>query len=124
VIVGGDFNADVNRAKELSRLNEYLKNSFDVVGVPLGRARSTQYFFARDGFRIDQQIDAIYTDARTASDGSIRSARPVDNFNGDGTIQTQGTNYDDRALKNSDHRPVSVVLQVKEWVSDWMTKAR
>jgi hypothetical protein len=120
VLIGGDFNADLQKAEEFKQLRESrYRDVFDVVGLPTGdnrRITHTYFETLEDGrTRPDyKQVDGVFIDQASAEKGLIRKAYVVSDISETGGLHRLPRNFQERKKLPSDHRMVSVQLDVKK----------
>ena len=115
-MVTGDFNADLALAPELAPYrNMGMIDLFDHLKVPVGNPeRATQSYFPRGGRPEYSQLDGILLDPRFVSSGAILDGGVVHYLDDRGRPMGLPTTFKMREAEASDHRPVSMVLNMKK----------
>lgn len=109
ILLGGDFNTDVNTSPELNQLNKSLTSSFNVAKISTPKdQRITHTFHPRDGPTHKSQMDDIRVNTSLAD--AIIEAKVIRYQNPDGTIMPFASTFDERSKQPSDHLPVFIRL--------------
>jgi len=107
IILGGDFNTEVNTAAEIQPLLSLLKSGFNLTdnSTPLSE-RITHTYHPRDGPVQQHQMDDIKVSPELAD--KIIEARIYRYKNADGTIMPFARTFAERNRQPSDHLPVKI----------------
>lgn len=107
IILGGDFNADLNTSLEFSALfhNGLFKDAFDLVEGPLKAfARVTHTFHPLNGSTVLNQLDGFLINSPGRS--KVKDIKVYRYINSDGTPRALPQNNAQRDQNPSDHYPV------------------
>ena len=111
IIVGGDFNADVQSAPSIAALRKNMKDPFDLTGATKA-ARVTHTYHPREGDAEYSQLDALLVTPSLAD--NVVSMETYRYKNRQGVAKPLPTTYDERSENPSDHFPIILVLKTDD----------
>lgn len=111
ILVGGDFNADVQSAASLAPIRQRMKDPFDLTSAT-DLERTTHTFHPRKGPAIYHQLDALFV-----TPSLVDNVIDIETYrykNKQGHSKPLPTTFDERKQNPSDHFPIVLTLSTKK----------
>lgn len=113
ILLGGDYNTDVQHAPELDLLNKSLSSAFSLAKDSTPKSELiTHTFHPRDGPTQKSQMDDIKISSSLGQ--SVIEAKVYRYRNPDGSIMPFADSYEQRSLQPSDHLPIYITISTQK----------